>query len=68
MQQAKSLLDEMIGKGILPDEILIVCLVRKYYELGNVDEAIKLQTEWRNRALRTELLIRWFLMQELERG
>ncbi|CAN6727980.1 unnamed protein product [Malus baccata var. baccata] len=49
VKQAKILLDEMIGKGILPDEILCISLLRKYYKLGNLDEAIELQIEMVNR-------------------
>ncbi|PQP95377.1 putative pentatricopeptide repeat-containing protein [Prunus yedoensis var. nudiflora] len=50
---AKILLDEMIGKGILPDEILCICLLRKYYKLGYLDEAFELQTEMVNKGLIT---------------
>ncbi|KAK7846667.1 putative pentatricopeptide repeat-containing protein, partial [Quercus suber] len=53
VQQARKFLDEMIGKGIIPDEILCICLLRKYYELGNMDEAIDLQNEMVNRGLLT---------------
>ena len=46
MQQAKTWLDEMIGKGILPDEILCVSVLKKYHELGNVIEATELHNEF----------------------
>ena len=53
VQQARKFFDEMIGKGILPDEILCICLLRKYYELGNMDEATELQNEMVERGLLT---------------
>eukprot|EP00257_Ricinus_communis_P004998 XP_002518802.2 putative pentatricopeptide repeat-containing protein At2g02150 [Ricinus communis] len=45
VQQARMFLNEMIGKGIVPDEILCIRLLRKYYELGSIDEAIELHDE-----------------------
>jgi pentatricopeptide repeat domain-containing protein 1 len=45
VQQARKFLAEMIGKGIIPDETLCTRLLRKHYELGNIDEAIELQNE-----------------------
>ncbi|KAF2285049.1 hypothetical protein GH714_037582 [Hevea brasiliensis] len=45
VQQARKFLAEMIGKGIVPDEILCISLLRKYYELGNIDEAVELHNE-----------------------
>ena len=43
LQQARKFLDEMMRKHILPDEILCIGVLRKYYELGHADEAIELQ-------------------------
>ena len=35
----------MVSKGMLPDKVVYGSLVRMYYELGNVDEALELQNE-----------------------
>ncbi|KAB2623952.1 pentatricopeptide repeat-containing protein [Pyrus ussuriensis x Pyrus communis] len=59
VKQAKMLLDEMIGKGILPDEILCISLLRKYYKLGNLDEAIELQIEMDERQQQQQQRWQW---------
>ncbi|KAK6931722.1 Pentatricopeptide repeat [Dillenia turbinata] len=32
-----------IGKGVPPDDVVYGVLIRKYYELGKVDEALEMQ-------------------------
>ena len=41
----------MVAKGMLPDKVVFGSLVRMYYELGNVDEALELQNEMVEKAL-----------------
>ncbi|CAN6910205.1 hypothetical protein Bca4012_078373 [Brassica carinata] len=43
LQKARSFLEEMIGEGIVPDEVLCVSVLKKHYELGCVEEAVELQ-------------------------
>lgn len=51
VQLAKSLLDEMLRKGIIPDQVLCICLLRKYYELGDINEALALHDDMARRGL-----------------
>ncbi|KAJ1430523.1 Tetratricopeptide-like helical domain superfamily [Sesbania bispinosa] len=49
--RAKSLLYEMLGKGIIPDQVLCIYLLRKYYELGDINEAQELHNDMMMRGL-----------------
>ncbi|CAH2045766.1 unnamed protein product [Thlaspi arvense] len=44
LQKARSFLEEMIGEGILPDEVLCVSVLKKHYEVGCIEEAVELQS------------------------
>ncbi|CAN1312688.1 Putative pentatricopeptide repeat-containing protein At2g02150 [Linum perenne] len=43
LQQARIFLAEMIDRGIFPDRILCISLLKKYYEQGPIAEAVELQ-------------------------
>jgi pentatricopeptide repeat domain-containing protein 1 len=56
VQQAKSFLNEMLSKGITPDQVLCIRLLRKYYELGDINEAQELHNDMLRRGLVDETM------------
>jgi pentatricopeptide repeat domain-containing protein 1 len=46
----------MLNKGITPDQILCIRLLRKYYELGDIDEAQELRNDMLRRGLVDETM------------
>ncbi|KAL0793285.1 hypothetical protein Bca101_064662 [Brassica carinata] len=44
LQKARTFLEEMIGEGIILDEVLCLSVLKKHYELGCVEEAVELQS------------------------
>lgn len=43
LQKVRFFFEEMIGEGIVFDEVLCVSVLKKYYEFGCVDEVVELQ-------------------------